>query len=269
MKMKKLMIAAAAALWATVGFGDVESANIVGYTQKDAPKGQFKIYGAGFEQVGGGSAVNGLVSGVEGVSYDEENVFRTTAAQIQIPNAEGGYDVYYYLNDGWFDDNGADGYKAGWCDDNGVIVDTEVTPGVAFWFKSVPSDAMCTVSGQVSLDTSAEVTCPQNFALRANPFPVSVAVNSGKFASSDIVGVNYDEENVFRTTAPQIQIPNAEGGYDVCYYLTDGWFDDNGADGYKAGWCDDNGVIVDTEIPAGQGIWTKGVTGAFTLMFTK
>ena len=31
MKMKKLMIAAAAALWATVGFGDVESSNVVGY----------------------------------------------------------------------------------------------------------------------------------------------------------------------------------------------------------------------------------------------
>ena len=30
MKMKKLMIAAAAALWATVGMADVESANIVG-----------------------------------------------------------------------------------------------------------------------------------------------------------------------------------------------------------------------------------------------
>ena len=36
MKMKKLMIAAAAALWATVGMADVESSNIVGYTSAES-----------------------------------------------------------------------------------------------------------------------------------------------------------------------------------------------------------------------------------------
>ena len=265
--MKKLMIAAAAALCATVGYSDIESANIVGYTAKDAAQGKFLILGAGFEQIAGGTAINGLISGVEGVNYDEENAFMATAAQIQIPIANG-YDTYYYLNDGWFDDNGADGYKAGWCDGFGVLVDAEITPGVAFWFKSVPGDAVATVSGQVSSESSVDVSCPENFALRANPFPVSVNINSEKFASNDIVGVNYDEENAFMATAPQIQIPIANG-YDTYYYLNDGWFDDNGADGYKAGWCDGFGVLVDAEIPAGQGVWTKGVTGAFTLTFTK
>lgn len=214
-------------------------------------------------------AVNGLVSGVEGVNYDEENVFKKTAAQIQIPNADGGYDVFYYLTDGWFDDNGADGYAPGWCDDWGVLVDTEVTPGVAFWFKSVSKDGECQVAGQVSNDDTAMVACPINFALRANPFPMSVEVNSDSFTSADIVGAYYDEENVFKANAPQIQIPNAEGGYDVFYYLNDGWFDDNGADGYAAGWCDDWGVLVEAMIPAGQGIWTKGVSAAFNLKFSK
>ena len=51
MKMKKLMIAAAAALWATVGFGDVESANVVGYDTK--PVSGYKFVGADFTNVGG------------------------------------------------------------------------------------------------------------------------------------------------------------------------------------------------------------------------
>ena len=252
-----------------MGYSDIESANIVGYTQKEAAQGKFLILGAGFEQVGGSMAVNGLVSGVQGVDFDEGNAFMSTAAQIQLPNTAGGYDVFYYLNDGWFDDNGADGYKPGWCDIFGGLVDTEITPGVAFWFKSVPGDAKATVTGQVSSDSVAEVSCPAVFAIRANPFPVAAGINSEKFTSTDIVGSDFDEENLFMTTAPQLQIPNAAGGYDVYYYLNDGWFDDNGADGYKPGWCDIFGGLVDVEIPAGQGVWTKGVSGVFTLKFSK
>ena len=119
-----------------MGYSDIESANIVGYTAKDAPKGQFKIYGAGFESIAGGTAINDIVSGVEGVDYDEENTFKTIAAQIQIPAAVG-YDVYYYLNDGWYDDNGKDGFKPGWCDDYGVLVDAEIPAGQGIWTKGV------------------------------------------------------------------------------------------------------------------------------------
>ena len=252
-----------------MGYSDIESANIVGYTAKDAAQGKFLILGAGFEQVDGSMHVNGLVSGVDGVDYDEMDAFMSTAAQIQVPNAAGGYTVLYYLNDGWFDDNGKDGYKAGWCDGYGVISDLEVTPGVAFWFKSVPGDASATVAGAVPSSEAIDVSCPENFALRANPFPVEVAVNGEKFASNDIIGVDYDDKDAFMSTAAQIQVPNAAGGYTVLYYLNDGWFDDNGTDGYKAGWCDGYGVLSDLVIPAGQGIWTKGVTGKFTLTFTK
>ena len=51
MKMKKLMIAAAAALWATVGFGDVESANVVGYVQ-NATDAESASLGPVFKQIG-------------------------------------------------------------------------------------------------------------------------------------------------------------------------------------------------------------------------
>ena len=264
--MKKIMFGLGAAL-ALVACADIESSNVVGYTTKAADKGKFLILGAGFQQVGGSMAVNGLLSGVQGVDFDEEGTFMATAAQVQLP-IPGGYDTFFYLNDGWFDDNGADGYKPGWCDGFGGLVDAEFTPGIAFWFKSVPGTATATIAGEVPAEDSIEISCPVNFALRANPFPTAVKINSDKFTSADIIGADYDENGDFMLTAPQIQIP-IPGGYDTYFYLNDGWFDDNGADGYKPGWCDGFGGLVDAEIPAGQGIWTKGVSGAFTLKFSK
>ena len=245
----------------------IESANVVGYSTKAAEQGKFIILGAQFDQVDGSKALNGLITGVEGVAYDDDNLFQTTAAQVQIPSANG-YDTYYYLSDGWYDDNGSDGYKAGWCNGYGVLVDAELIPGVAMWLKSVPGNATANVAGAVPEDSSVDVACPVTFALRANAFPMPIALNSSTMTSANIIGVAYDDNDVFRTTAPQIQIPSANG-YDTYYYLTDGWYDDHGADGYKAGWCNGYGVLVDAEIPVAQGFWTKGVTGAFTLTFTK
>ena len=112
------------------------------------------------------------------------------------------------------------------------------------------------------------IECPTAFALRANTFPIAVTLNTSAMTSDDIVGVNYDEGNVFKTTAAQIQVP-ITGGYRTYYYLNDGYYEDGGKEAYKAGWCDGDGNIVDAVIPAGQGFWTKGVSGAFTLKFAK
>ena len=243
----------------------------MGYSTKEAAQGRFIILGAQFDNVDGARKVNGMLSGVEGVYYDDNYLFMTTAAQIQIPNAStGGYDTYYYLTDGWYDDNGADAYKPGWCDAAGVLVDAELTSGIALWLRSTPGNATANVSGAVSDLSEVAVSCPALFALRSNAFPMAITLNTDQMTSANIVGVAYDDSFAFMTTAPQIQIPNAmTGGYDTYYYLTDGWYDDNGADGYKPGWCDAAGVLVDSVIPVAQGFWTKGVTGAFTLTFTK
>ena len=242
----------------------------MGYTSKDAAKGKFLIVGAQFDAVKGGRAINDLVSGVQGVDYDGDYSWMNTAAQIQIPSATG-YNVYYYLNDGWYDDGSEEGAtKAGWCDGDGVIANAEIDSMVAFWFKSVPSDATATIAGAVpSTKDTADVDCPVNFALRANAFPKAVAFNSDTMQTVNIVGVDFDEDYNWMTTAPQIQVPSVSG-YTVYYYLNDGWYNDGTDEGAtKAGWCDGNGVIVNDVIPAGQGFWTKGTTGAFKLLFTK
>ncbi|MDO5317475.1 MAG: hypothetical protein Q4G65_02515 [bacterium] len=252
-----------------MGYSDIESANIVGYTQKDAAQGKFLIIGAGFEAVQGGTAINDIVSGVQGVDYGDGIEFVNLAAQIQIPSALG-YNTYYFLNDGWFDDGSEEGdVKAGWCDSVGNIVDAEIVPGVAAWFKSVPSDGFATVAGEVPADVSKSVACPEGFALRANAFPAEIPLNGDKMTSADIVGVDYGDGIDFVNTAAQIQVPSALG-YNTYYYLNDGWYDDGSEEGAtKAGWCDSVGNLVDAVIPAGQGFWTKGTSGAFTLTFTK
>ncbi len=246
----------------------VESANTVGYTTIAAAQGKFIITSAQLENVGEGTrAVNDLVEGVTGVYYDDNNLFKTTAAQVQIPAAVG-YNTYYYLEDGWYSDNGKDAYKPGWCDSEGGLVDAEVTPGVAFWLKSVPGAATVTVAGEVSDDSTIAVSCPANFALRANAFPIAIVMNGDEMATSGATAVLYDDNNVFKTTAPQVQIPAAVG-YNTYYYLEDGWYSDNGKDAYKPGWCDSEGGLVDTEVAVAQGFWTKGVGSAFTLTFSK
>ena len=115
----------------------VSSQNVVGYTAIDAAQGKFIITAAQLENVGEGTrAINDLVKGVTGVYYDDDNLFKTTAAQVQVPAAVG-YNTYFYLEDGWYDDNGNDGYKPGWCDGSGVLVDTDVPVAQGFWTKGV------------------------------------------------------------------------------------------------------------------------------------
>ena len=80
------MFGMAAAL-ALCGMADIESKNVVGYSAKEAAKGKFLIIGAGFEAISGGTKINELISGVEGVDFDAEGTFVSTAAQIQLPAA--------------------------------------------------------------------------------------------------------------------------------------------------------------------------------------
>ena len=266
--MKKLMIVAAAAM-GLAAFGDIESANTVGFTTMAAGKGKFIMLGAQFDEIGGGTKVQNLVAGVKGVPYDENGDFEKTAPQIQIP-AGGGYQTFYYLEDGWYDDGTEEGgFKAGWCDGIGNITDYEVTPGVAIWLKSVGEDAIVNVSGEVPSVDEVEVECPEIFSMRANAFPTEIAINSDKMLVTDIAAVPYDEASEFEKTAPQIQIPFG-GGYKTYYYLEDGWFDDGTEEGgFKAGWCDGIGNLTDATIPVAQGFWLKGVGSAFNVKFVR
>ena len=244
----------------------VESANIVGYTTTDTDAGKWSILGVQFEETNGGMHVNGLVSGLTGVDYDDSGAWLNTAPQIQVPNAFGGYSLYYYLNDAWDEVNQKT--VPGWADSYGNLASAGVfTSGVAVWLKSVQVDATASVAGAVPDTDSATVSCPENFALRANIYPEAVTINSAAMTSPDISGVDYDEGGTWLTTAPQIQVPNAFGGYSLYYYLNDAWDEVNQKT--VPGWADSYGNLASGTIPAAQGFWTKGVSASFTLRFTK
>jgi len=285
--MKKLMFAAAvAAGFAAFGEG-LESSNTVGFNTKAVEAAKFYILGVQFEATDGTMDINKLVTGFTGESQLQNENFTATAPQIQIPNSTtGGYDVYYYLVDGWYDNGTEDGdFKPGWCDSNGVIagdaesdLDGVIPAGVGMWVKDVLNSENFQQAGQVPADSSVAVSAPANFTLRTNPFPIAFNLNdSTKVTCANLTAGDIEDDD-FTSKASQIQVPNATtGGYDVYYYLSNGWYDNGTEDGdFKPGWCDSNGVIagdaeadLDGNITAGQGFWTKGVGATFTMTFTK
>ncbi len=288
--MKKLMFGMAAAL-ALCGMADIESSNTVGYQTKELEAGKFAIVGIQFEGTDGSTDINKLVGGLTGVSYAEFGAdFTAVAPHIQVPNAKGTYDLYYYLTDGFYideDDNEAE--KPGWCDNNGTIagntaagaaVTGELIPGVAIWAKMVQATEGMNQAGQVPSE-NVTITAPATFALRANSYPVEFNLNDT--AAVEFAGLtpgSYAEQGAdFVKYAPHIQVPNAKGTYDLYYYLSDGFYiDEDGNECEKPGWCDNNGTIAGNEaagaavsgiVPAGVGFWTKGVSGTFTMTFKK
>ena len=91
--MKKLMIAAAAALWATVGFSDgIESSNTVGYNSTAIAGGKLSCISLQFADVGSDGDVASIAkltsSGLTAGSYDTMN---TDAPCIMIYDGVGGY----------------------------------------------------------------------------------------------------------------------------------------------------------------------------------
>ena len=175
-------------------------------------------------------------------------------------------DLYYYLNDAYIEET--DSTVTGWADSTGNYVDLTIDPGVAFWFKVVASDTDVTVSGAVEADSSVDVTVPQNkFTLVANAYPTAITLNGSQMSSENLVGVDFDENLTFQTTAPQIQVQKATGaGYDLYYYLNDAYIEET--DSTVKGWADSTGNYVSSTIPAGAGFWMKGVTGEVTLNFS-
>lgn len=198
-----------------------------------------------------------------GVNWDKAGNFRSTATQIQVPSAAG-YTTYFFLNDAYVSKTVS---VPGWADGSGNFADVDLTPGVAFWFKN-KNDAdgsVFTQQGEVPEDSGAgiRIECPETFQLRNNPFPMAVKLNGPNIDSSEVIGVNWDKAGTFRSTASQIQVPS-DAGYTTYFYINDAYVSKTVS---VPGWADGSGNLVDVEIPAGQGFWTKGVSGAFALTF--
>ena len=258
--MKKLMITAAAALCASVGFS-IESANIVGYATDTIAQNKFVIKAIQFEDVKSGKVdVNSVFTGFTGVDFDEDSVFMTTAPRILVQSA-GGYDTYYYLNDAYVEAD--ESTKEGWADGFGNYIDLALTPGTAVWVMIPGGDAATTMAGAVASE-SLPVTVPAGrFTLVGNAFPVAVTLNGPQMTCDGIKGVDFDEDSAFMTTAPKILVQSA-GGYDTYYYLNDAYVEAD--ESTKEGWADGFGNYVEPQVGIGAGFWVMSADDV-TLQF--
>ena len=139
--MKKLMIAATAALCATVGFADVESANIVGYTTYGTQAKRQPSFGASFLPMSGAKTYK--LGDLKPADFDVDN----DAIAIINPSTLGTDAMYVYMSkeiadaaaeaDG--EEPGAYDELVGWWDafigvgeDGGKADDVDVAPGASY-----------------------------------------------------------------------------------------------------------------------------------------
>ena len=278
--MKKLMIAATAALCAAVGFADgiggIQSQNVVGYYNEEAPQAKFVLGTASLETIGGGIKLSSF-TGLTPVAIDWEGdymAFQNLAPQLQIWNGTG-YDLTFYVSNAWFDDGTDDGqFVEGWCGLDGVLRgdDYTIPAGYAYWLRNVPDSNPLNISGQVKQTAKVQVTCPNAFMLLGNPYPTAIDLNGGSdMTSSDITPVAIDWEGdylAFQNQATQLQIWNGTG-YDLVFYVSNAWYDNGTPDGdYKEGWCGLDGLLRENySIPVGYGLWIKATSGVCTIDF--
>ena len=247
----------------------------VGYAEKQIPANKFKQCGAQFQDIATETLLaDKVLGGLPGVAFDKNGIFTSTAPQIQIVGSDGTPSKYWFLTDGYVGKvEGKKVYAPGWCDVGGNIVNLELDPGSGFWVKNGDiDDQNLQGSGQVAKADYTEITVPANiFSIQANVYPMDINMaNEERVMFPDIVGVAFDKNGIFTSTAPQIQIVADDGTPSKYWYLTDGYVGKvEGKKVYAPGWCDVGGNIVDVDIPAQSGFWVKAASGAFTVKYIR
>ena len=252
MKMKKLMIAASAALCATVGFSAITSANVVGYATQKISGGKLSCVAYQFSDVGAKEDFASIATlSTTGLTAGQYDTMNTDAPCIMFYNGSS-YDCYYYISDAY----NADGDTVtAWADANGDAADATQELGTGFWLR-VP-EATCTegtltAAGQVGTGSTKTVNIDQGLTLVGNPFPT--AANLSKVETTGLTAGTYDTMN---TDAPCIMVYNGSA-YDCYYYISDAY--DADGNGVTA-WADTNGdAITDGITVTGEAFWVRSPT---------
>lgn len=234
-------------------FGDITSANIVGYANTDEiGASKFTLGTASFEAVGsdGLVAVKDMVkTSIDPVGYNDRE---TEGAMLQVWNGSA-YDFFYYINDA------GDNYdETGWADDTGYVTDMKVAPGTGYWYKA-PAKSTFTLAGQVvNADTVTKDLPANSFQLMGNPYPTALLLAN---ITTTIAPVGYNDRE---SDGVMLQVWNGSA-YDFYYYINDA------GDNYdETGWADDTGyVITDIVADGTKGLWAKSPKAAGKITFAK
>ena len=242
--MKKLMIAASAALCATVGLC-VESANIVGYQTKDVRK-NLSVQLATFEDV----AAEGMdIQNIKPVPAEGEDV-SSGDFTIQIYGATGVIQTQYLYVLGEDID---EGYPDGWYEeDMETLVTKTFDAGEAFNLSMAVEGAALQYAGQVNGEETS-VPVRQNLSAQGNFRPTSVDIQSiipvvdeGKsFSSGDFTIQIYGPTGVIQTQYLYVFGADIDEGY------ADGWYEE------------DMETYVDKTFAAGEGFNVSAATAGY------
>ena len=264
--MKKLILAAAA-MAAGIAMADgITSTSVVGYNTITINK-EYTLLTVNFDDVGGDAlTIQKAFPYVEGMTEAKVCGY---ADNIQVMNAEGGYDIYFMWNGASGKNGTADPTKRGWSKSGFTEQTTDTLPkGSTMWYQSraakyddPTTHYGLTVAGQVSLAENFEYDVTMEYMLVGNPFPVEIPLNSGVVLTEPTVAKSSG-------SADNIQIMNEAGGYDI-YFMWNGASGKNGtADPTKQGWSKDGDTALTTnKFPVGRGAWFQSRNPAGKLRF--
>ena len=244
-------------------FGDITSANIVGYAngERTVPADGYYIGTMAFAGVAkdGMIAVKDIMTTtVEPGDYDSIGF---GAPELQILQEDGlTYTRYYYTCDAE-DEQGA--YVTGWADADDYLATDEYPIGTGFWFWSRGSEGKITFPGQVDGSASTTKDANKGYSLIGNAYPTEIKLTD--VICNNIEPGDYDSIGF---GAPEIQVLQADGLTYTRYYYTSDAEDSVGA--YVTGWADqDDFLAYDAVAPvtAGFWLWNRGSTdGQVTIM---
>lgn len=216
-----------------------------------------------FQDVTGGALkINDAFPYTEGMTTGKA---ATTADNIQVMTADGGYKTYFLSNGDYGKNSHKTELENKWALMGTSVVSEDALPvGATFWYLSRNGQAAphtITTAGAVDLAESETYEINKMYTLIGSPFPVEIALNGG----IEVTGATSGKA---ATTADNIQVMTADGGY-VTYFLSNG---DYGKNSHKVElenkWAKmGTSVVTEDKLPVGGGAWYLSRSQEGTLKF--
>ena len=220
---------------------------VVGYVNRgtDVAANQFTMVTMPFAGVGDADGLISIQNVIfpSGVVACSDADSLTDGAQIQVWTGSS-YKMYYYINDGFDDDNDD---LTGW-GDAGEIVNTKYAPGTGFWFRYPKGAANYTLPGEVlSAASVSKNVYNTKFNMVGNPYPTRLNL---KKVTTTAPAVS-DAESLSKGVQLQVWTGTT---YKMYYYINDGFDDDNDD---LTGWADAGEIVGEVGLDVTYGFWVK------------
>ena len=230
--------------WGTVGFADVESANVVGYTTK-AAGANLNWYAPQFFTVGANT------TDINDIKLDDGGTGTVGwGDSMQIVGPLGNASEMYFYWDSSSDPTGAaTGYY--WGDDagNAVAVSFDAGDGIAIDNANELAFALNNAGDVPTEDVSFAASANLNWT--GNPFPEAINLNAVTLDDGGVGTVGWGDS---------LQIVGPLGNASEMYFYWDSSSDPTGAaTGYY--WGDDAGNAVDVTLKPGDGFAIDNANG--------